>query len=67
MNVNGFRYCIEIPKGPGSGWKPILSGDDRALLERLYYDTVAANKQRPHRMRDRSTDKVLHFHAGSLG
>ncbi len=66
MNIMGFRYCIETPKGPGSGWKPILSGDDRELLEKMYLAQVSANVKTPARLRDRTTDKVLCFHAGSL-
>lgn len=65
MNVNGFRYCVEVPKGAGSGWNPVLSGDDRELIEKMYSQSVAANPKVPRRLRDRSTDAVLEFHAGS--
>lgn len=66
MNINGFRYCVEVPKSQGSGWKPIISGDDRELLEKFYLTHITEHRKAPARLRDRSTDAVLRFHTGAL-
>lgn len=50
----GFRYALEY-KDPVSGWSLRMSGDDSAVLLKIWADF----DHRLWRVRDRSTDTVI--------
>lgn len=58
MNVGkGFRYALERKDPVDGTWKNRASGDDRALIMKLFRDTQGYSTG--WRVLDRSTDQVL--------
>jgi len=57
MNVGkGFRYALEHAEHDGT-WKVRASGDDRAIIMKLFKDTTGVSAA--WRVIDRTTDQVL--------
>lgn len=55
MKMDGYRYALQY-KDPTKGWTTRLSGDDRALVMKMWRDQpTKAN----WRVVDRSTDAVI--------
>lgn len=58
MNIGqGFRYALEREEPTDGTWKTRASGDDRALIMKLFRDTKGYSNG--WRVRDRTTDAVI--------